>query len=150
MPKSHNECTTELCHNTLFRAPVLFLAHLKSFFSESHSPYARYGSFAILKNNFPTALKCIIVGVFNSVHNLCIDGDKLAVLCVQTAHNLEFMRRAKTSTQTCTHIMRRLYQLVITRIITELTSLKDHLSPLSTQPIITIYLNKRVKELVCA
>ncbi len=142
MHKVQNGRTTELCHDTLFRAPALFLAHLKSFFSESHSPYAKYGSFAILKNNIPTALKCAILDSKYGVYNLCISSDKLLAGCAQTVLNFGFIRRAKILAQTCAHVLHTLYHQVILRIFSELTSLKDQLYTLSTQPIITIYLYK--------
>jgi hypothetical protein len=146
MHKAHNRCATDLCRNTLSCAPVLFLAQKEGFFSESHSPYAEYGSFAILKNNLLSALKRIIVGSKDAVYKLCIDGGKVSSVGVQNAHNYAFVRRAKIAPATYAHVLHKQIVLVMNSIFSELTSLKHHLYTLSTQPIITIYLNKRVEE----
>jgi len=77
-----------------------------------------------------------------AVYSLCIAGDKLVGVCAQTAHNLGFMRRVKIVTKTYAHVLHMLTHSLIRRIFSELTSIKDHLCTLSTQPIITIYLYK--------
>lgn len=76
------------------------------------------------------------------VYNLCISSDKLFTGCAQTVFNFGFMRRAKLSAQTCAHVLHTLYHLVVNKFFSELTSIKDQLYTLSTQPIITIYLYK--------
>lgn len=76
------------------------------------------------------------------VYNLCISSDKLLADCAQTVFNSCVMRRPKNVAGTCTHVLHTLYHLVVTSILSELTSLKDWLYTLSTQPIITIYLYK--------
>jgi len=78
----------------------------------------------------------------SAVYNLCILDDKLVDDCAQSAYNHIVIRRARNVILSCTHFLHTLTHLLITGIFSELTSLKDHLYTLSTQPIITIYLYK--------
>lgn len=81
------------------------------------------------------------------VYNLCIASGKVLSFCAQIVNNSGFIRSAKMSTLTYAHILHTQTRLLMTSIFSELTSMIAHLSTLSTQPIITIYLNKRVEEL---
>jgi len=78
--------------------------------------------------------------LFSAVYKLCKLCDKLVDDCAQSAYNSVFIRRARNVILSCTHFLHTITHLLITRIFSELTSLKDHLYTLSTQPIITIYL----------
>jgi len=130
---------TMLCHDTSYRAPALFLAHLKSFFSESQSPYFRYGSFAILKNNCSTALKCVSLV---AVDYMWTSLDNYHIACVQKVHNYEVIQALKKSFSSCTHVIHQLRTVLMNNIFVQLTLLKDRLYTLSTMPIITIYFYK--------
>jgi hypothetical protein len=143
MPKFQTERNTNLCHNTSFRAPALFLAHLNSFFSVSQSPYSWYDSFAILKNNYSTALKCVSLV---AVDYVCTTQDNYPQACVQNVYNPKFMHLPKISTSSYAQFIQVFYTALMNTFFVLFTSFSSALYTLSTQPIITIYLNKRVKE----
>jgi len=141
MPKFQTNHTTNLCHDTSFRAPALFLAHLKSFFSESQSPYFVYDFFAILKNNYSTALKCVDLG---AVDWLCTTWDNYTKACVQKVHNSQVVHLLKNTIRGYTQVIQVSYTAFMNTLFAHFTSFSSVLYTVSTQPIKTIYLNKGV------
>lgn len=139
---NHKPRITKLCHEDTLRAPALFLAQTSSFSSESQSQYSIYCSFAILKNNSTSALKCVALVAKKTVDWLWTNVYNPAFGCVQNVYKSLFVHTSKTSIVSCAQFILAKITGLLNKFLIDLTSLSSELCPKSTVPIITIYLYK--------
>lgn len=81
-----------------------------------------------------------------TVDYVCTMRDNYPQACVQNVYNPKFMHLQKNSTSSYAQFIQVFYTALMNTFFVLFTSFRSALYTLSTQPIITIYLNKRVEE----